>query len=166
MIVWSDNHITLDNEILSWDMLFKVYGNIKFRTYDLAVKFINILAPSTCRHNFDLNPKCLTWRCSDFENCPFVLNIVPSGKTVGKTEAELKKGSYWIRMAHDHDHSRGTLSVPSARSESVSQYNKLEKNLNEDLSRMGELEDQLKRTNAKEYRRRIQEKIRNLRKLI
>ena len=31
---------------------------------------------------------------------------------------------------------------------------------------MEELEDQLKRTNAKEYRRRIQEKIRNLRKLI
>ena len=99
MIVWSDNHITLDNELLSWDMLFKVYGNIKFRTYDLAVKFINILAPSTCRHNFDLNPKCLTWSCSGFENCPFVLEIVPSGKTVGKTEAELKKGSYWIRKA-------------------------------------------------------------------
>ena len=95
-----------------------------------------------------------------------MLNIVLSGKIVGETEAELKKGSYWIRMAHDHDHSRGTLSVPSARSESVSQYNKLEKNLNEDLSRMGELEDQLKRTNAKEYRRRIQEKIRNLRKMI
>ena len=109
MIVWSDNHITLDNELLSWDMLFKVYGNIKFRTYDLAVKLFNILAPSTCRHNFDLNPKCLTWSCSDFENCPFVLEIVPFGKTVGKTEEELKKGSYWIRKAHNHDHSRNTL---------------------------------------------------------
>ena len=54
MMMWSDGHITLDNEILSWDMLFKVYGNIKFRTYDLAVKFINILIPSGCRHNFDL----------------------------------------------------------------------------------------------------------------
>ena len=54
MMMWSDGHITLDNEILSWDMLFKVYGNIRFRTYDLAVKIINILASSECRHNFDL----------------------------------------------------------------------------------------------------------------
>ena len=94
MIVWSYNHITLDNEILSWDMLFKVYGNIKSRTYDLAVKLFNILSPYERRHNFDLNPKCLTWSCGGFENCPFVLEIIPSGKTVGKTEAELKKGSY------------------------------------------------------------------------
>ena len=28
IMVWSDGHITLDNEILSWDLLFKVYGNI------------------------------------------------------------------------------------------------------------------------------------------
>ena len=48
----------------------------------------------------------------------------------------------------------------------MSQYHKLEKKLNEDLSRMEELEDQLKRANVKEYRRRIQEKIRNLRQLI
>ena len=95
-----------------------------------------------------------------------MLEIIPSGKTVDKTEEELKKGSYWIRKAHDHDHSRETLAEPSVRNESVSQYHKLEKKLNEDLSRMGELEDQLKRANAKEYRRRIQEKIRNLRKLI
>ena len=59
MMMWSDGHITLDNEILSWDMLFKVYGNIRFRTYDLAVKFINILTPSECRHNFDLNRNVL-----------------------------------------------------------------------------------------------------------
>ena len=95
-----------------------------------------------------------------------MLEIVPFGKTTEKTEAELKKGSYWIRKAQDHDHSRGTLSVPSARNESVSQYNKLEKNLNEDLSRMGELEDQLKRTIMKASRCRIQEEIRNLRQLI
>ena len=166
MMMWSDGHITLDNEILSWDMLFKVYGNIRFRTYDLAVKFINILTPSERRHNFDLKPKCLTWSCSDFENCPFVLEIVPFGKTVGKTEEELKKGSYWIRKAHNHDHSLKTLEKPSARNQSVSQYHKLEKKLNEDQSRMEKLEDQLKRANAKEYRRRIQEKIHNLRKLI
>ena len=95
-----------------------------------------------------------------------MLEIIPSGKTVDKTEEELKKGSYWIRKAHDHDHSRETLAEPSVRNESVSQYHKLEKKLNEDQVRMEELEDQLKRTNAKEYRRRIQEKIRNLRKLI
>ena len=69
-----------------------------------------------------------------------MLEIVPFGKTVGKREAELEKGSYWIRKAQDHDHSQETLSVPSARNESVSQYHKLEKNLNEDLSRMEELE--------------------------
>ena len=85
IMVWSDGHITLDNEILSWDMLFKVYGNIRFRTYDLAVKFINILTRSERRHNFDLKPKCLTWICIDLENCPFVLEVVPFGKSVGKT---------------------------------------------------------------------------------
>ena len=95
-----------------------------------------------------------------------MLKIVPSGKTVGKTEAELKKGSYWIRMAHDHDHSHNTLSESSTRNESVSQYHQLEKKLNEDLSRMEELEDQLKRAIVKTHRCRIQEKIRNLRQLI
>ena len=59
MMMWSDGHITLDNEILSWDLLFKVNGNIKSRTYDLAVKLFNILAPSECRHNFDLNRNVL-----------------------------------------------------------------------------------------------------------
>ena len=48
----------------------------------------------------------------------------------------------------------------------MSQYHKLEKKLNEDLSTMGELEDQLKSTIVKTRRCRIQEKIRNLRKLI
>ena len=48
----------------------------------------------------------------------------------------------------------------------MSQYHKLEKKLNEDLSRMGGLENQLKRTTVKTRRCRIQEKIRNLRKLI
>ena len=57
----------------------------------------------------------------------------------------MKKGSYWIRKAHDHDHSRETLAEPSVRNESVSQYHKLEKKLNEDQVRMEELEDQLKR---------------------
>ena len=95
-----------------------------------------------------------------------MLEIIPSGKTVDKTEAELKKGSYWIRKAHDHDHSRETLAEPSVHNESVSQYHQLEKKLNEDLSRMGELEDQLKSTIMKTRRCRIQEKIRNLRKLI
>ena len=95
-----------------------------------------------------------------------MLEIIPSGKTVDKTEEELKKGSYWIRKAHDHDHSRETLAEPSVRNESVSQYHKLEKKLNEDQVRMGELEDQLKRTTVKTRRCRIQEKTRNLRKLI
>ena len=78
----------------------------------------------------------------------------------------MKKGSYWIRKAQDHDLSQEALAEPSARNESVSQYHKLEKKLNEDLSRMGGLENQLKRTTVKTRRCRIQEKIRNLRKLI
>ena len=147
-------------------MFFKERARFLFQNCSVVKESVTILTPSERRHNFDLKPKCLTWSCSDFENCPFVLEIVPSGKTVGKTVAELKKGSYWIRKAQDHDHSHGTLAEPSVHNESVSQYHKLEKKLNEDLSRMGELEDQLKRTNAKEYRRRIQEKIRNLRQLI
>ena len=141
MMVWNDNHITLDNELLSWDMLFKVYGNIRFRTYDLAVKFINILTPSECRHNFDLKPKYLTWSCSDHENCPVVLEIVPSGKTIGKTEAEVKRGSYWIRKAQDHDYCYETLAEPSVRNESVFQYHKLEKKHKDAETRMEELED-------------------------
>ena len=145
---------------------FKERTRFLFQNYDVVKESVMILTPSERRHNFDLNPKCLTWSCSDFENCPFVLEIVPFGKTVDKTEAELKKGSYWIRKAQNHDHSQETLAEPSAHNESVSQYHKLEKKLNEDLSRMGELEDQLKRTIVKTRRCRIQEKIRNLRKLI
>ena len=60
LMEWSNGHITLDNEMLTWDMFFKVYRNIKFRTYDLVVDFIDILTLPTCRHNFDLKPKCLT----------------------------------------------------------------------------------------------------------
>ena len=60
---------------------------------------VTIRTPSERRHNFDLKPKCLTWNCSDHENCQFVMEIIPSGKTIGKTEAEVKRGSYWIRKA-------------------------------------------------------------------
>ena len=147
-------------------MYFKERTRFLFQNYDVVKESFIILSPYERRHNFDLNPKCLTWSCSGFENCPFVLEIVPFGKTVGKREAELKKGSYWIRKAQDHDHSHETLAEPSVCKESVSQYHKLEKKLNEDLSRMEELEDQLKRTIVKTRRCRIQEKIRNLRKLI
>ena len=147
-------------------MFFKERTRFLFQNYDMVKEGVMILTPSECRHNFDLNPKCLTWSCSDFENCPFVLEIILSGKTVDKTEEELKKGSYWIRKAHDHDHSRETLAEQSVRNESVSQYHKLEKKLNEDQVRMEELEDQLKRTTVKTRRCRIQEKTRNLRKLI
>ena len=152
LMEWSNGHITLDNEMLTWDMFFKVYRNIKFRTYDLVVDFIDILTPPTCRHNFDLKPKCLIWRCSDYENCPFVLEIIPSGSTVGKTTDELKKGYYWIRKAQDHDHSLGTLVIPSCRNESVSKYHKLEKKLKDAKARTNELNDQLKKTTVKERR--------------
>ena len=54
----------------------------------------------------------------------------------------------------------------SPRPRRGSECHKLEKKLNEDQVRMGELEDQLKRTTVKTRRCRIQEKTRNLRKLI
>ena len=75
------------------DMFFKERTRFLFQNYDVVKESVMILTPSECRHNFDLLPKCLTWRCSDFENCLFVLEIIPSGKTVDKTEKELKKGT-------------------------------------------------------------------------
>ena len=152
LMEWSNGHITLDNEMLTWDMFFKVYRNIKFRTYDLVVDFIDILTPPTCRHNFDLKPKCLIWRCSDYENCPFVLEIVPFGSTVGKTTEELKKGSYYIRKAQDHDHSLGTLVIPSSRNESVSKYHKLKKKLEDAEGELNRLKTRLEKTTVKERR--------------
>ena len=133
-------------------MFFKERTRFLFQNYDVVKESVMILTPSERRHNFDLNPKCLTWSCSDFENCPFVLEIVLFGKTVGKTVAELKKGSYWIRRAQDHDHSQEALAEPSARNESVSQYHKLEKKHKDAEARMEELEDQLKKTTVKAHR--------------
>ena len=111
-------------------MLFTPHTEFTFQNYDVTKKCIRRLAPADRRHNFDLQPKCLTWRCSDFENCPFVLEIVPFIKKTGKTESELKKGRYYIRKAQNHDHSPETLAEPSARNQSVSQYHKLEKEYN------------------------------------
>ena len=133
-------------------MFFKERTRFLFQNYDVVKKSVTILTPSEHRHNFDLKPKCLTWRCSDYENCPFVLEIVPSGSTVGKTVEELKKGSYYIRKAQDHDHSLGTLVIPSYRNESVSKYHKLEKKLEDAKARTNELNDQLKKTTVKERR--------------
>ena len=82
-------------------------------------------------------------------NCPFVLEIISSGKTIGKTEAEVKRGSYWIRKAQEHDQSYETLAEPSIRNESVSQYHKLEKKHKDAKARMEELEDQLKNNYCK-----------------
>ena len=104
-----DGNVIFQKKRIYWDMFFKERTRFLFQNYDVVKESVMILTPSERRHNFDLNPKCLTWSCSDFENCPFVLEIVPSGKTVGKTVAELKKGSYWIRKAQDHDHSQETL---------------------------------------------------------
>ena len=38
-----------------------------------------------------------------------LLEIVLTSKTIGKTEAEVKRGSYWIRKAQEHDQSYETL---------------------------------------------------------
>ena len=133
-------------------MFFKERSRFLFQNYNMVKENVTILTSSERRHNFDLKPKCLTWSCSDFENCPFVLEIIPSGKTVDKTEEELKKGSYWIRKAHDHDHSRETLAEPSVRNESVFQFHKLEKKHKDAKARMEELEDQLKKTTVKARR--------------
>ena len=101
-------------------MFFKERNRFLFQNYNVVKENVMIRTPSECRHNFDLKPKYLTWSCSDHENCPFVLEIIPSGKTIGKTEAEVKRGSYRIRKAQDHDYCYETLAEPSVRNESVS----------------------------------------------
>ena len=85
-------------------MFFKERNRFLFRNYNMVKENVTILTSSERRHNFDLKPKCLTWSCSDHENFPIVPEIVSSGKTIGKTEAEVKRGSYWIRKAQDHDY--------------------------------------------------------------
>ena len=135
-----------------WDMFFKERNRFLFRNYNMVKENVTIRTPSERRHNFDLKPKCLTWSCSDHENCPFVLEIIPSGKTIGKTEAEVKRGSYRIRKAQEHDYWYETLAEPSVRNESVSQYHKLEKKHKDAEARMEELKDQLKKTTVKVHR--------------
>ena len=133
-------------------MLFKERSRFLFQNYNMVKENVTILTSSERRHNFDLKPKYLTWSCSDHENCPFVLEIIPSGKTICKTEAEVKRGSYRIRKAQDHDYCYETLAEPSVRNESVSQYHKLEKKHKDAEARMEELEDQLKKTTVKARR--------------
>ena len=101
-------------------MFFKERNRFLFQNYNVVKENVTIRTPSECRHNFDLKPKCLTWSCSDHENCPFVLEIVLTSKTSGKTEAEVKMASYRIRKAQDHDQSYETLAEPNVRNESVS----------------------------------------------
>ena len=130
-------------------MFFKERNRFLFRNYNVIKENVTIRTPSERRHNFDLKPKCLTWYFSDHENCPFVLDIIPSDKTIAKTEAEVKRGSYRIRKAQDHDYCYETLAEPSVRNESVSQYHKLEKKHKDAEARMEELEDQLKNNYCK-----------------
>ena len=130
-------------------MFFKERNRFLFQNYNVVKENVTIRTPSERRHNFDLKPKYLTWSCSDHENCPFVLEIILSGKTIGKTEAEVKRGSYWIRKAQEHDYCYETLAEPSVRNESVSQYHKLEKKHKDAKARMEELEDQLKNNYCK-----------------
>ena len=133
-------------------MFFKERNRFLFQNYNMVKENVMILTSSERCHNFDLKPKCLTWYFSDLENCSFVLEIILSGKTIGKTEAEVKRGSYWIRKAQDHDYCYETLAEPSVRNESVSQYHKLEKKHKDAKARMEELEDQLKKTTVKAHR--------------
>ena len=130
-------------------MFFKERNRFPFQNYNMVKENVTILTSSERRHNFDLKPKCLTWSCSDHENCLFVLEIIPSGKTIGKTEAEVKMANYRIRKAQDHDYCYETLAEPSIRNESVFQYHKLEKKHKDAEARMEELEDQLKNNYCK-----------------
>ena len=130
-------------------MFFKERNRFLFQNYDMVKECVTIRTPSERRHNFDLKPKCLTWSCSDLENCPFVLEIILSGKTIGKTEVEVKRGSYWIRKAQDHDYCYETLAEPSVRNESVPQYHKLEKKHKDAKARMEELQNQLENNDCK-----------------
>ena len=130
-------------------MFFKERSRFLFQNYNVVKENVTILTSSERRHNFDLKPKCLTWYFSDHENCPFVLEIIPSGKTIGKTEVEVKRGSYRIRKAQEHDYCYETLAEPSIRNESVFQYHKLEKKHKDAKARMEELQNQLKNNYCK-----------------
>ena len=137
-------------------MFFKERNRFLFQNYNVVKENVTIRTPSERRHNFDLKPKYLTWYFSDLENCPFVLEIILSGKTSGKTEVEVKMANYWIRKAQEHDHCYETLAEPSVRNESVSQYHKLEKKHKDAKARMEELEDQPEITIVKAHRCKIQ----------
>ena len=133
-------------------MFFKERNRFLFQNYNMVKENVTIRTPSERRHNFDLKPKYLTWSCSDHVNCPFVLEIILSGKTSGKTEVEVKRGSYRIMKVQEHDYCYETLAEPSVRNESVSQYHKLEKKHKDAEARMEELGDQLKKTTVKARR--------------
>ena len=125
-----DGKVFCKSRRITWDMLFIQHTEFVFQNYDVTKEYIRRLAPADCRHNFDLQPKCLTWRCSDFENCPFVLKIVSFVKKTVKAESELKNSCYYIRKVQNYDHITETLAEPSARNQSISQYHKLEKEYN------------------------------------
>ena len=112
-----DGKVFCKSRRVTCNMLFEQHTKFAFQNYNVVKECIIRLSPVDCRHNFDLKPKCLTWRCSDFENCPFVLEIVPFVKRTGKTESELKNGRYCIRKAQNHDHIPETLwnQVPEIR---------------------------------------------------
>ena len=151
---------------IHWNMLFNQHTEFLFQDYDVAKECITRLTPADYRHKRDLKPKCLTWRCREHENCPFVLQIVPFCKKTGKTDEELKSGRYYIRKAQNHDHSQETLAELSSGNQSVSQYHKVEKKYNQAEAEMNELENRLKKTTMKDRRSKIGTKIRNLRKKI
>ena len=133
-------------------MLFIQHTKFVLQNYDVVKECIRRLAPADRRHNFDLKPTCLTWSCSDFENFPFVLEIVPFVKKTGKIESELKNGCYYLKKAQNHDHSPETLVEPSNRNQSVSQYHILEEEYNYAEREINELENRLKKTIMKERR--------------
>ena len=147
-----DGWVFCQKKRIYWDMFFKERNRFLFWNYNMVKENVTILTPSERRHNFDLKPKCITRSFSDHENFPIVLEIILSGKTSGKTEVEVKRGSYRIRKAQDHDYWYETLAEPSARNESVFQYHKLEKKHKDAETRMEELQDQLKKTTVKARR--------------
>ena len=154
------------NERIYWDMFFREGTRFLFQNYDVVKECIARLKPSEHRYKADRKPKCLTWLCNDYENCPFVLKIESFGKPTEKTVEELKKCVYWIRKAQNHDHSPEIIAEPRVCDKSMSKYYKLEKRYKMAEVKMNELADQLKKTTVKIRRYRIQEKIRNLRKKI
>ena len=93
----------------NWELIFQNPSAIRIFSFDNAVDFVNEIHPKYYHFSHNLSAKSLIWKCKDFENCPFLLKMVPEGDVSGLSPDMIKKGYYCFQEVHDHNHSRETL---------------------------------------------------------